>query len=444
MADATGSIPQKIGRYEVQKQVGRGMMGVVYQARDTLLERTVALKTISIAFEVSAREREAFEQRFMIEARAAARLSHPGIVVVYDVGTDPETKTLYMALEYLRGKTLESILAEKQTLAWREALHTVSRLADALHHAHTHGIVHRDIKPANIMVLASGEPKIMDFGVAKLTAAQLTTSGMIMGSPSYMSPEQSLGAATDARTDVFALGTLLYELLTNQRAFAAPSVPEILRKLAREEPVPVTRRAAGLPPAIDAVVAMAMAKAPEARYASARSFRDDIDDVLAGRAPRTAQPHAPAEIPATTLVAPSADVAAALGTAVPVPTKTVEGEGTDRAGAASGAPFLPAGRRVSLKILDGARRGDVYVLERPRILIGRTGGGSQADVELPDPQVSRAHALVECHGSRIVVRDLKSTNGTFVGSARVTEAELAPNGEFRVGQTAFQILVADV
>jgi hypothetical protein len=428
MVDAAGSIPRKIGRYEIQKQVGRGMMGVVYQARDTLLERTVALKTISIAFEVTAKEREAFEQRFMVEARAAARLSHPGIVVVYDVGTDPDTKILYMALEYLRGKTLESILAEKQTLDWREALRTASRLADALHHAHTNGILHRDIKPANIMVLASGEPKIMDFGVAKLPAAQLTSAGQIMGSPLYMSPEQSLGSPTDARTDVFALGTLLYELLTNKRAFAAPSVPEILRKLARETPPPVTQLAPSLPRAVDAVVAMAMAKTPEARYSTARAFRDDIDDLLAGKAPRTAAPSAlPGAVP--TVVVPVADVAGVLGTMVPQ--------------GAAGVPTLPVGQKVSLRILDGERRGQVHVLERPRVLIGRVGGGTQADLELPDPQVSRSHAILECYGARFVLRDLQSTNGTFVGTARVTEAELTRDGQFRVGQTSFMIIVAD-
>jgi hypothetical protein len=440
MADAAGAIPKKIGRYEIQKQVGRGAMGVVYQARDTLLERTVALKTISIAFEVTPKEREEFERRFMIEARAAARLSHPGIVVVYDVGTDPDTKTLYMALEYLRGKTLDSILAEKQTLDWRESLRTASRLADALHNAHTNGIVHRDIKPANIMVLASGEPKIMDFGVAKLAAAQLTSAGQIMGSPLYMSPEQSLGSATDARTDVFALGTLLYELLTNRRAFAAPSVPEILRKLARENPTPVTQLAPALPPAIDAVVAMAMAKTPEARYSTARAFRDDIDDVLAGRAPRTAAPGAPAAA-VPTIAVPVKDVAGALGTMVPPPKK--KGDGTDRPGTVTSVPSLPPGRKVALRILDGERRGEVYVLERPRVLIGRLGGGTQADVELPDPQVSRSHAILECYGARFVLRDLQSTNGTFVGSARVTEAELGADAEFRVGQTSFKILVAD-
>jgi len=135
--------------------------------------------------------------------------------------------------------------------------------------------------------------------------------------------------------------------------------------------------------------------------------------------------------------------AAGLGTLVPAP-KKADGEGTDRAGQASGAPALPEGRQVSLRILDGERQGEVYVLERPRILIGRAGGGSQADVEVPDPQVSRAHALLECHGTRFVLRDLKSTNGTFVGSARVTEATLGSEEEFRVGQTSFRIALSDV
>src|SRR5260221_9364956 len=196
-------LPQRIGRYEVLRELGRGMMGVVYQAKDPALNRNVALKTISLAFAVSESDRETFEARFLQEARAAAALSHPSIVVVYDVGVDVEAGALYMALEFLRGKTLEAILAAGDVLDWREALRTTGRVADALHHAHANGIIHRDIKPANIMVLPTGEPKIMDFGVAKLEAAQLTTGGQVFGSPSYMSPEQADGQALDARGDVF-------------------------------------------------------------------------------------------------------------------------------------------------------------------------------------------------------------------------------------------------
>ena len=157
----SGSPPKNIGRYHIRKEVGRGAMGVVYQAHDPTLGRNVALKTISLRLAVSEGDRASFERRFLQEARAAAGLASPNIVVVYEVGTDPTTGLLYIALEYLRGKTLEAMLSTGERLDWREALRTVARVAGALHHAHSQGVIHRDIKPANIMVLPSGEPKIM-------------------------------------------------------------------------------------------------------------------------------------------------------------------------------------------------------------------------------------------------------------------------------------------
>jgi len=174
------------------------MMGVVYRAHDTLLDRTVALKTIHLAISVSEEEQELFEQRFFTEARSAARLSHPGIVVVHDVGRDEESGTLFMALEYLKGKTLATLGAEASTMAWAEALRLTARAATALHHAHSHGVVHRDVKPANIMVLESGEPKIMDFGIAKLATSQvaLTTTGQFFGTPLFSSPATDLSRPT--------------------------------------------------------------------------------------------------------------------------------------------------------------------------------------------------------------------------------------------------------
>ncbi len=211
--------PKKIGRYEIRKEIGRGAMGVVYQAHDPMLGRSVALKTISLRLPVSEAERAGFERRFLQEARAAAALSNPNIVVVYEVGTDAGTGLLYIALEYLRGKTLEAILSLGQRLDWREALRTVGRIAEALHHAHSQGVIHRDIKPANIMVLASGEPKIMDFGIAKLEAGELTAGGRVLGSPSYMSPEQAAGDRVDARSDLFSLGARSF------RRVSTPSSP---------------------------------------------------------------------------------------------------------------------------------------------------------------------------------------------------------------------------
>src|SRR5512134_1998396 len=162
-----GDLPKSIGRYRIEGQLGRGMMGVVYAAHDPALGRSVALKTIDLAFGVPEAERKSFEKRFLAEARTAARLSHPGIVVVYDVGVDAQTGRLYIALEHLRGTTLEGTLAGGHPIEWRRAFRIVARVAQALSHAHAEGIVHRDIKPANIMLLESGEPKIMDFGIAK-------------------------------------------------------------------------------------------------------------------------------------------------------------------------------------------------------------------------------------------------------------------------------------
>jgi eukaryotic-like serine/threonine-protein kinase len=419
--------PQRIGRYEIQRELGRGSMGVVYQAKDTVLQRNVALKTISLRFAVSDSDRRTFEARFLQEARAAATLAHPGIVVVYDVGVDPETGTPYMALEFLRGKTLESVLAAGQPLDWRQALRTVARVAEALEHAHAHGIVHRDIKPANIMVLASGEPKIMDFGVAKVDTVQLTTGGRVLGTPHYMSPEQAGGQRLDGRSDVFALGAVLYELLTGKKAFPGPTTPEVLRRLLHEDPVPPSTMSPGLPAAVDGVAARALAKQTAARYASGKALAEDIEDILAERPPRhlgaapSAKPIAPPEVQ-----------------------EPLVGQGTVRAGAGSGVFALPPGKRVSLAILSGTRQGEVFVLARPTALIGRSGGRAGADIELADPETSRAHAVVECHGSRIVVRDLGSTNGTYVEDERVEEeATLEDQGEFRVGNTRIMLVVSD-
>jgi serine/threonine-protein kinase len=436
------SLPPRIGRYEIQRPLGRGMMGVVYQARDTVLQRNVALKTISLAFAVSEKERETFEARFLQEARAAATLAHPGIVVVYDVGVDLEVGSLYMALEFLRGKTLESILSAGQVLDWRESIRTVARVAEALHHAHVHGIVHRDVKPANIMILASGEPKVLDFGVAKLEGAELTAGGQVLGSPSYMSPEQAQGEPLDARSDLFSLGAVLYELVTGKKAFSGPDVPTIIKKLAYEDPPPPSSVRAGAPPALDRVVARALAKEPARRYATGKEMAEDIEDVLADRPPRHLGAGVPPAEPKTLVPTsgPRATPAVAPKPKPPTPT----GEGTVAAGTGRGSGLsLPEGKRVSLAFLSGVRQGEVFLLSRPTALIGRSGGRASADIELADPEVSRTHALVECHGSRIVLRDLGSTNGTFVDESRIEERTLDDKSEFRVGGSRVMLIISD-
>jgi predicted Ser/Thr protein kinase len=279
-------VPKRLGRYEIQEEIGRGMMGVVYRAADPALGRTVALKTVHLAWATSDEDRQNFEKRFMAEARTAASLSHPGIVVVHDIGHDAEAKTVFIAMEYLQGDTLAQMTRGTAPLEWHEALRITARVAEALHHAHAAGIVHRDVKPANIMVLPSGETKIMDFGIAKAPTSQLTGAGEFFGTPSYMSPEQASGATIDGRSDIFSLGSVLYLLLTGRRAFDAPSVPAILARIVNQDPPQPSRIAPGLPGDVDYLLARALAKAPKDRYATAGAFAEDLIDVRDGLSPR--------------------------------------------------------------------------------------------------------------------------------------------------------------
>jgi serine/threonine-protein kinase len=407
-------------------------MGVVYEAEDPMLGRRVALKTIHRGLIADPAAGKLFEERFFSEARAAAGLSHPGIVVVHDVGRD-ESGVLFIALELLTGQTLDRRLAAKGALPWEDALRLAAGVADALRHAHARGIIHRDVKPANVMVLESGEPKILDFGIARLPESDLTSrAGVTPGSPAYMAPERMDGRPPDPRSDIFALGAVLYEMLTGRRAFGAKDVREIVRKVHLEHPEPPSRVRPELPASVDAIVARALAKDPAERYATAQAFAEDLAAATAGWPVEAATPEASA-------ATASAPVAAAA--VPPVAAAPVSG-GTVRAGAAPGLA-LPAGKRVSLAILEGARQGETFVFSKPRIVIGRASGGVGADVEIDDPEASRGHAAVECFGSRVLVRDLQSTNGTFVAESRVEQAELANHDEFRIGRTRFMLIVTD-
>jgi serine/threonine-protein kinase len=276
-----------IGRYEILREIGRGAMGIVYEARDPALDRTVALKVIQPAAE--GEEGRVFEERFLAEARIAAALQHPGIVVVHDVGRDPATGTLFIALELLRGQTLAE-LAAAGPVDWRTVLNLVAQVARALHHAHGHGIVHRDIKPANVVVLPSGEVKVMDFGIARLETARqrLTTKGEFIGTPLYSAPEQAKTEDLDGRADVFSLASVAYTLLTGRAAFLAPTIPGIVHRVVYEQPLPASRFVRDLPADVERVLARALAKDPVRRYPTAEAFAEDAEDILAGQPPRHA------------------------------------------------------------------------------------------------------------------------------------------------------------
>jgi eukaryotic-like serine/threonine-protein kinase len=270
------------------------MMGVVYEAHDPSLHRVVALKVVRLVFAVTEADKAAFEKRFLSEARIAGRLSHPGIVVAHDVGRDPATGLVYLAFELLQGRTLAEMTTDGGRLPWKQAFGIVARVAQALHYAHGQGVIHRDIKPANIMVLSTGEPKIMDFGLAKIgTSSELTGPGRSVGTPLFMSPEQVQGEKLDGRSDLFSLGSVLYTLLTGTRAFAAENVARIMHRVADDDPPAAATLVRGLPAGVDYLLARAMAKAPAHRYPDGRTMAEDFEDVLRGRAPR----HRPAWTP---------------------------------------------------------------------------------------------------------------------------------------------------
>jgi serine/threonine-protein kinase len=281
------TLPSRVGRYEIRRELGRGMMGVVYEAHDPSLRRSVALKVVRLVFAVTEADKANFEKRFLSEARIAGQLSHPGIVIAHDVGRDPATGLVYLAFEMLQGRTLAEMTADGARLPWEQAFEIAVSVAQALHYAHGQGIVHRDVKPANIMLLPTGEPKVMDFGLAKVgMSSDLTGAGQSVGTPLFMSPEQVQGQKLDGRSDLFSLGSVLYTLLTGTRAFAAENVTRIMRRVADDDPPPATTLVRGLPEATDYLLARALAKEPDHRYPDGRTLAEDFEDVLHGRAPR--------------------------------------------------------------------------------------------------------------------------------------------------------------
>jgi len=264
----------KLGRYAIQSELGRGAMGVVYKATDTALERTVAVKTVNMALEREGAEK--YEARFYQEARAAGSLNHPNIVTVYDVGK--EGNVAYMAMEFIEGAELRALLASGRALPVSQAVSIAAQVAEGLAYAHQHGVVHRDIKPANIMVLADGPVKITDFGIARMRASndELTQSGMMLGSPKYMSPEQVIGKRADHRSDIFSLGVILYEMLTGGAPFSGENVTALMYQIVNFVPPAPSAVNPAVPELLNFIVAKMLAKPLEERYQSAQELANDL------------------------------------------------------------------------------------------------------------------------------------------------------------------------
>ena len=343
---------ERFGRYEILAELGRGAMGVVYKARDPKINRVVAVKTISLSGQPPEEELE-YRERFVREAEAAGRLSHPGIVTIFDVGEEPETRAPYIVMEFVGGPSLEKLLsADNRTLPLEAALQLTLELAEALDCAHGQGVVHRDLKPANILVTEEGRAKIADFGVAKLNLANLTLAGRVLGTPAYMSPEQLDGEEVDGRSDLFSLGVILYTVLTGFKPFQGNSAATVSFKVVNRDPIPASVLDTDLPPGLDYIIARAMAKDPSQRYQRGMEMALDIQELREGREPwsKTKQPGSLAGInPAQTASLRARSLATGQHAAGP------NSHLSNRARSSS----LPLGRDVVEKLLAKMRKNSV-------------------------------------------------------------------------------------
>ncbi|HEU4400513.1 MAG TPA: protein kinase [Candidatus Polarisedimenticolia bacterium] len=256
----------RIGRYTILEPLGQGGMGTVYGAQDPVIGRRVAIKVISIRPDLAEEEARQYRERFLREAQAAGALIHPHIVAVHDIGQDPATLQPYIVMEHVEGQDLKKVIRSKAPLPPREAVRIVMQIASALDYAHSRGIVHRDIKPANILLSEQGEVKITDFGVARLPGSDLTRSDQFVGSPGFMSPEQLKGGTVDGRSDLFALGVILYQLLTGRSPFDGESVSEVLYKISTQPAEPPSEVYSDVSSDFDPILEKALAKDPAGRY----------------------------------------------------------------------------------------------------------------------------------------------------------------------------------
>jgi serine/threonine-protein kinase len=339
--------PQKLGKYEIRRELGAGAMGVVYEGWDPGIARRVAIKTVKRA-ELDGAEAEQTLARFRHEAQAAGRLSHPNIVQIYEFGEDAGTQ--FIAMEFIEGRELKDYFDQDERFKLPETVRIMGELLAALGHAHRNGIVHRDIKPANIILLGDGTVKVADFGIARIESSNLTQAGSVLGTPAYMSPEQFMGQTVDPRSDLFSAGVVLYQFLTGEKPFTG-SVTTIMHKVLKEEPLAPSELNVQVPRAFDALMRKALAKRPDERFQSAQEFVSAIEAAVAGQAAAAeatmANAATDATLAGTTLAGRAAPAAAGAPAPTPVPASA------SMASAAAGAP--PARRSIpALAVAAGA------------------------------------------------------------------------------------------
>jgi serine/threonine-protein kinase len=306
------SLPEVIGRYEIIEELGRGAMGSVFKARDPAVGRTVALKTIHSAALAGAQSEE-YRARFYREARASGVLAHPGIVPVFDVGEHESAP--FLVMEFVEGRTLDQAIKKGERFTLDRVCEIGQQLAEALGYAHRQGVIHRDIKPANILltsreVYGSERPRITDFGIAKLAASEITTTGQLLGTPSYMPPEQFTGTPIDGRADLFSLGVILYSLATGDQPFPGETMTAVSYKIVYTEPVPPGKLNPAIIPRLESAILKCLAKNPAERYQTGEEIALDLAAIRTSSAASALQPTAP---PAAGVAISSSDVTLGLG-----------------------------------------------------------------------------------------------------------------------------------
>jgi serine/threonine-protein kinase len=408
------------GRYELEEIIGRGGMGAVYRARDLVLERTVAVKLLPAELAEHDSTRRA---RFEREARAAAALMHPAVVSVYDTGVDDGTR--YIVMEHVRGRSLSEILLEQAPLAPARAADIAAQIALALAAAHAAGIVHRDIKPANVMIAEDGTVKILDFGIARsLQDSMLTQGTMVLGSASYMAPEQALGKRVDQRADIYSLGCVLFAMLTGRPPFIGEAPAALLHQHVNSPPRAPSALNRAVPGALDATVIAMLAKSPRERPQSAAELAESLQSAV--------QPRAPHEEPteATARLEPTAETR-------PLPATPPRARARRGAAAMAGGlwPLLGGarGRRGAVGVLGGLVLGMIIVIvlgavlgsprSRPSVSVAAASAGTSSVPARKTPR-ARAHST-STRRPRSVAQQAPRTTSAPRTSARPSVASAA-------------------
>lgn len=409
----------KLGKYEIRRELGKGAMGVVYEGFDPVIERTVAIKTIrseqlekSQAVEILA--------RFKREAQAAGRLNHPNIVAIYDydevVAEGESARVAFIAMEFIKGRELKDYFDANQRFVLKEIERIMGELLDALNHAHTHGVVHRDMKPANVILLADGRVKVADFGIARIETSELTQAGTVLGTPSYMSPEQFLGQPVDGRSDLFSCGVMLYQFLTGEKPFTG-TVTTIMHKVLKEEPLPPSMLNVTLPPTWDAVVKKAMAKNPAERYQTAAEFAAAIKAAVASQSGDQTFVNLNADAVAVndaTVVNRTIPAAAASAPAIAAPSATAAPTPVS----ASAQTPAPARTRFNTGVLVGVAAAILAIVGGGSyLLLGKDRGAAAPVAQSAPPASAPPASVVPAAGSAAAAADSPQEPDTMVISA---------------------------